>query len=171
LNDGSEGTVKSTLMSKSAPAVARVEERGWKSRVKTGLLSCQLIWTVPPFIFDLRSNWIREFRVYTYRVKCRNLETEVRERKKGNLALLVFPRREKRSFYCSFGPSLGLQFLSLFEEYYFSHPMPFLARPIFFPKLPSEFSGFYNPEWCFSRIFLILSFLLLWNWLCTSYRF
>lgn len=32
-----------TLMSKSAPAVARVEESGWKSRVKTGLSSCQLI--------------------------------------------------------------------------------------------------------------------------------
>lgn len=45
--------------------------------------------------------------------------------------------------------------------------MSFHARPIFFPKLPSKLSGFYNLEWCFSRIFFILSFLLLWNWLLT----
>lgn len=30
--------------------MARRPENGWKSRVRTGLVSCQLICTVPPFI-------------------------------------------------------------------------------------------------------------------------
>lgn len=39
-----------TLISWSAPPVARNPVGEWKSRVRTGLVSCQLIWTVPPLI-------------------------------------------------------------------------------------------------------------------------
>jgi hypothetical protein len=40
-------------MSWSLPPVARNPDLGWKSRVSTGWVSCQLIWTVPPFIMLL----------------------------------------------------------------------------------------------------------------------
>lgn len=53
-NKKKKSTKKGTLISKSAPPVARRPEIGWKSRVRTGLLpSCQFIWTVPPFIVFL----------------------------------------------------------------------------------------------------------------------
>lgn len=71
-----------TLMSWSAPPVARNPVRRWKSRVRTGFESCHVIWTVPPFIFATAPNgWMNDF-YFTW--------GSIVQRFGGKLSLLIF---------------------------------------------------------------------------------